>query len=247
MTIMSELMSVFRCDRKAPQMGNAFDAQRSFFDNDGNMVIFDVGAYIGEVTKIYIGLFPCAKIFCFEPFDDSFQKLERLSNNKLVHPYQMAVSDHIGKIKLYVNEDLTCNSFFPRPKGGPTYYPRKAEHIDQIEVDTITIDTFCERKKIEQIDILKLDVEGAEMRVLKGACDKLSKHAISLIYTEVMFTAHYEGGCMFHELTGFLEQYGYTLFNLYNLKRAKNGQIRWGNAIFLSPRSRAKVNETQCV
>jgi FkbM family methyltransferase len=247
MTIMSELMSVLKCGRKVPQAEDAFDAQRFLFDNDSNMVIFDVGAYIGEVTKVYGRLFPSARIYCFEPFDGSFQKLVRLSDNKLVHPHQMALSDQPGKIKLYVNEDLTCNSFFPRPTSGPTYYSLKAEHTGQIEVDSMTIDAFCEKENIKQIDIVKLDVEGAELRVLKGACDKLSKHAISLIYTEVMFTVHYEGGCMFHELTGFLEQYGYTLYNLYNLKRAKNGQIRWGNAIFLSPQFRDRVNEMQCV
>jgi hypothetical protein len=60
-----------------------------------------------------------------------------------------------------------------------------------------------------------------------------------------MFVSHYEGGCMFHELTTFLEQYSYTLFNLYNLKRAKNGQLRWGNAIFLSPQVRARIDEAK--
>jgi FkbM family methyltransferase len=247
MPIMSELMSVLKTGRKVPQPENAFNAQRFLFDNNSDMVIFDIGAYIGEVTKIYGKLFPSAKIYCFEPFDGSFQKLASLSDNKLVHPYQMAFSDQLGKTKLYVNEDLTCNSFFPRPKSGPTYYSRKAEHVGQIEVDSMTIDAFCEQKDIEHIDVLKLDVEGAELRVLKGACDKLSKRAITLIYTEVMFAVHYEGGCMFHEIAGFLEQYGYTLFNLYNLKRAKNGQIRWGNAIFLSPQFRDRVNEMRCV
>jgi len=41
-------------------------------------------------------------------------------------------------------------------------------------------------------------------------------------------------------LAALLDQYGYSLFDVYNLKRAKNGQLRWGNAIFLSPHVRAK-------
>jgi hypothetical protein len=120
------------------------------------------------------------------------------------------------------------------------YYPKAAENTEAVEVNTTTIDHFCDTESVRHIDILKLDVEGAEIKTLKGAHNKLAKQDISTIYTEVMFIPHYEGACMFHELTSFLSQYGYTLFNLYGLKREKNGQLRWGNAIFLSPHVRAK-------
>jgi FkbM family methyltransferase len=241
------LMRVFRCGGKSSQVENAFNAQRLFFDERSNLIIFDVGAFVGDITKIYREIFHCATVYCFEPFADSFQKLESLSTDKLVHPYQMAFSDHVGKTKLYVNADLTCNSFFSRPLCGPRYYPENAENIGEVEVDTTTIDHFCNRANIERIDILKLDIEGAELRALSGACDILSRHAVNLIYTEVMFVPHYEGGCMFGELCSFIEKYGYTLFNLYNLKRTKNGQLRWGNAIFLSPQARARISDTRTI
>jgi len=244
---MKKFTSTFGNSRKTSKTGNAFNVQRLFFNRNDKLIIFDVGAYIGEVTKIYREIFPNSTIYCFEPFPDSFQKLERLSVNKFIRPHQIAVSDDFNKTKLYVNADITCNSFFPRPRNGTKYYSRKAENLGEIEVETTTIDNFCNKENIAKIDILKLDVEGAEKKALKGASDKLLKHAISLIYTEVMFTTHYEGGCMFHELAGFLEQYSYTLLNFYNLKKAKNGQLRWGNAIFLSPQARAKADEMHSV
>jgi FkbM family methyltransferase len=219
---------------------DAFQAQKYFFDNDTGLVIFDVGAYIGEVTATYKKIFPNATIYCFEPFPDSFQKLRQLSADYSIKTYQIAISDYRGKTALHLNVDPSCNSFFPRPTTDVKYYSTKAENIGETAVDTTTIDNFCCAENIPRIDILKLDVEGAEIKALKGASDKLSKHAISVIYTEVMFVKHYEGGCLFHELAALLDQYGYSLFDVYNLKRAKTGQLRWGNAIFLSPQVRAK-------
>ena len=68
MAIINELLSVFRRDRRNTKTESAFDAQRLFFDNFINMTIFDVGAYIGDVTRIYMDIFPGAKIYCFEPY-----------------------------------------------------------------------------------------------------------------------------------------------------------------------------------
>jgi hypothetical protein len=79
---------------------------------------------------------------------------------------------------------------------------------------------------------------------LKGASKRLANKQIKLIYSEVMFVPHYEGGCLFHDISGFLSQYNYSLFNLYNLKQARNGQIRWGNSIFVSPEIRTHIEST---
>jgi FkbM family methyltransferase len=224
---------------------NAFQAQKYFFDNDTNLVIFDVGAYIGEVTATYKKIFPNATIYCFEPFSDSFQKLSGLADGKSVKCYQMALCEVNGRAKLQVNSDPSCNSLFPRPKTGAKYYSDKAQNTGQVEVETQTLDTFCSRENISEIDILKLDVEGAEIKVLQGASEKLKKKQIKLIYTEIAFVPHYECGCLFCEVSDLLDKYGYTLFNIYNLKRARDGQLRWGNAIFVGSEIRARIEANQ--
>lgn len=220
---------------------HSFAVQRRFFKEQRNIAILDIGAYVGEVALVYRRFFPRATIYCFEPFPESFTKLRESAKDPMMKFYQTAVSDATGTDKINVNSDPTCNSFFGRPKVGPRYYSGDSENVGEIEVKTVTVDDFCDANNISHIDILKIDVEGAEKKVLRGAGRRLKNCAIDLIYTEVMFVPHYEGGCLFHEISYLLEQYGYTLFDLYNLKRAKDGQLRWGNALFVSPSARARI------
>ncbi len=224
---------------------NAFQVQKRLFGDISDIIIFDVGAYIGQVTSIYKNTFPTAVIHCFEPFPESFEKLHQLCGDKSINAYNTALADKEGVATFQINTDSTCNSFFPRPENGMRYYSEQSRNIREIQVQTTTLDGFCEKLGIPAIDILKLDVEGAEIKVLKGAIKKLGNKQIKLIYSEVMFIPHYQGGCLFHEVSGFLSQYGYSLFNLYDLKRAHNGQLRWANAIFLSPQMRAGIEATE--
>ena len=155
--------------------------------------------------------------------------------------FQIACCETEGTAELNIDSDRSCNSLFPRPVGGTQYYSADSQTVGRISVKTETLDTFCEKEGIDVIDILKIDAEGCELRILKGISKKLRDRLIGLIYCEVMFTAHYEGGCLFHEVADFLHHNGYTLFDLYDLKRAGNGQLRWGNALFVSPQIRSRI------
>ena len=238
-----KMSSIFKClsKSKPSEAENAFESQKPFFVNTPNPVIFDIGAYIGEVTSIYKNIFPQSAIYCFEPFTDSFQKLKKLCTDSSITAYQIAMSDKEGTALLNINTDLSCNSLFPRPEGGFRYFSKDSENTGQIEVPTATLDSFCEKTKILAIDILKIDVEGAELKVLTGASGLLANQAVKLIYLEVMFIAHYRQGCLFHKVADLLSNYNYSLFNLYNLKRASNGQLRWGNAIFINRQLRSMI------
>jgi FkbM family methyltransferase len=243
------IRSIIRAWNKAGKYSNnfeePFDVQKSLLGRRKNLVIFDIGAYVGNVTAAYRKIFPQAKIYCFEPFPDSFKELNRLAEGDSVKPYQIAFSDRKAKTDLLINTDRTCNSMFERPVTGAKYYSKKSQNTGRIEVQTQTIDAFCQKENIEDIDILKLDVEGAELKVLNGAAGKLADKRIKLIFAEVMFVPHYKDGCLFHEVADFLGHYHYTLLNLYNLKTARNGQLRWANAIFLNQQMRDRI-ESSC-
>jgi len=235
MSMKNIIRTLIRFGKSPLNIDDPFFVQKFLLREEKDLAVFDVGAYVGDITTTYAKIFPQATIYCFEPFPNSFNKLSHLAQSSSIKLFQIALSDQNSQAKLQINTDRSCNSMFPRPTTGAKYYSKGSRYIGQIEVETQTLDTFCSTEGIADIDILKLDVEGAELKVLKGAIGKLSDKRIKLIFAEVMFVAHYEGGCLFHEVSDFLSRYDYTLFNLYNLKRARNGQLRWGNAIFLNP------------
>lgn len=197
-------------------------------------VIFDVGAHYGATVAQYRALFPKSRIYAFEPYPESFEMLRRrTAGDASVHRVNSAVADHPGKRTLFVNHRDDTNSLLPRAIGR-RYYPLDAGPRGAIEVEAVTLDDFVNQNGVDRIDILKMDIQGGELDALKGASKILAEGRCSVIYTEITFIPHYEQGAMFHELCSFLQKYGYTLYNIFNLTTAKDGQLRQADALFLS-------------
>jgi hypothetical protein len=78
--------------------------------------------------------------------------------------------------------------------------------------------------------------------VLKGAKRLLEAQAIGLIYSEVNFAKHYENQAYFADVWQHLREYGYRLFQLYNLDFGTDMFLGHGDAVFLSPQVAALVN-----
>ncbi len=221
-----------------------FEVQRQLITdlNKTYISIFDVGANKGQTTRKYRAMFPEAEIYCFEPFPNSIEKLQgQFAGNQKIHIVPKAIAREKGVSIFYVNEKDETNSLLPRPISERRYYPKFAGPKDTIEVDTISLDEFISESNISIIDILKFDIQGGELNALHGAKKLLERRTTPLIYTEIMFIPHYEGAPLLHEIWSFLANYGYSLFDIYNLHRATNGQIRFGDALFVSEAIRNNV------
>jgi len=94
---------------------------------------------------------------------------------------------------------------------------KKIEDFSEINVQTQTLDNFCLNAKIENIDVLKIDTEGNELNVLKGAKRLLSENRINIIYTEISETKR-----NFFEkeksIINFLNSYNFELKRKYQIK-----------------------------
>lgn len=224
--------------------GDPFEEQRELLSRLDRAVetILDVGAYQGETVARYRGLFPGATVHAFEPFPDSFRALEeRFGDDPKVRLYNVAVADAPGERTFHVNALAATNSLLPRPEGGKRYYPDAARPEGTIEVEVTTLDAILAREGIERVDALKLDIQGGELLALAGAANALAAGRIALIQSECMFVPHYAGGPLLHELWSALAGHRFTLFALYDLLRAANGQLRFGDAVFVHDQLRQAV------
>lgn len=211
---------------------DAFVCQKNILGNSCK-IIFDAGANRGDTSLRYLELFPKASIFAFEPFPASFEILNlRLAKEKNVFGFQKAVGEKSGRETLFINKNVDTNSLLKSGKIGLSS-DRQVANISGINVQVCTLDEFCGENNINFIDILKLDIQGGELAALKGAKNLLSEKKIKLIYSETYFRQQYEEQPLFHDISKYLEQFGYAIQDFYNPIYGKNS-LAWCDVIFLA-------------
>jgi FkbM family methyltransferase len=229
--------------RRAGATADPFVVQRELITT-AEPVIFDVGAHVGSVAAKYRALFPRASIWCFEPFLPSFQALRRnFEADPRISCHNAALSDRKGLAKLHANLASVTNSLLASDERGQSYWGEGLlDTAEEVEVNTTTVDDFVADNAISSIDILKLDVQGAEFRVLTGARDALEKQHVNLIYTELILCPTYKGQHEFHDYLRFLDSLGYELLDLFNPERSGR-QLIQADIVFLSSSFKERLRQ----
>lgn len=211
---------------------NAYTEQARLVGHDAQTIV-EVGAADGRDAEYYAELFPQARILAVEPVPESYAKLaSRMSRVDRLTAVNAALTTQVGKAEFHVARLADASSLLPAKPTGSNYDEYTTSR-HTIEVETTTLDALCRQHGITEIDLLKMDVQGAEMRILSAACDLLERSAIGAIYTEVQFTQFYHDAARFHDVAHFLSRHDFRLHNLYNLIHDHRGQLLWGDAIFL--------------
>ena len=114
--------------------------------------------------------------------------------------------------------------------------PTWVQSNGELSVPVLRLDEFCEDQGLDHVNLLKMDVQGSELDVLRGAGTLTDRAAIDLIYTEMLFLPHYEGQAFHWELCGYLHSHGYQMIGLYNLFVHSSGRMLQADGIFVSPK-----------
>jgi FkbM family methyltransferase len=178
-------------------------------------------------------MFPHAVVHAIEPTPASVDILRSVyGSHSRVRIHSAALAEIDGTATLHAYEISVRNALTPYSPD-----PMLARAPDApsglVSVPTRRLDRFCEEQGIEQIDLLKIDTQGAEGRVLSGAAGLLAGKRIRLISLEALFVPLFEHQTHADEVVATLRSAGYHLYDWYNFSHNDRGQLLFGDAIFL--------------
>lgn len=170
------------------------------------MIILDIGANIGE-TALEFGrrTGKSGHVYAFEPFPSTFQHLQKhLQWNKQenVTAVQLGIADHPGTLKLENNPNNTAGNRVSTTGS---------------DVQVTTLDAYVSEKQCGKIDFIKIDVEGFELHVLRGAQEVLRRDK-PILFVEAVDEFLQLQNSSTHALVKFLEECNYSLHNAYDNK-----------------------------
>jgi FkbM family methyltransferase len=194
-------------------------------------IIFDVGANTGQTVLKWNKFFPKAEYYCFEPVNSTMLALKNnTAKYKNIHYYQCALGAESKQADITLCHDPSLNSFVDSVK-------EIGEKTEKVQINTI--DEICELESLNFIDVLKIDTEGFDIEVLKGAVRMLETNRIMFIQVEAGMNPYNKLHVPLQNFVDYLAQYNYVLFGIYEQHLEWNGQKRlsFSNPVFISSRN----------
>lgn len=191
-------------------------------------VIFDVGANFGQTSIPLANAFKNSTIYAIEPSQANFDILkEKIRKKKNIKALRFGMGSERGQKKLLTNN-------------GPSMFridECAGASVDHEIINVITLDDYCCKHSIEEIGLLKIDTEGYDLEVLKGAGSLLKLGKIKLIYTEVSMNRTNKAHVYFQDVIEFLARYGFEIYGIYEQIGEwveKKQLLRRSNILFVS-------------
>jgi len=194
----------------------------------------DVGAHHGAVvSELLQSSLRIREAHLIEPNPKAFARLVQttgvLAADSRLHCHNVALSASEGRLRL-------------RDQGTMTHVVSSAESADSeqvFEVESRTLDNLVESAGIEHVHLLKIDIEGHEAEMLRGAHHCLSSEIVDVIYIEAGFNPESRQQTYYRAIEDVLNRYGYKIFNIFEPKNEwieDNPLLRRVNLAFMSAR-----------
>ena len=191
-------------------------------------VVFDVGANTGQTVLKWNRFFPKSKYHCFEPVSSTMAALKQnTSKLKNVLYHQCALGAERNQAEIVLCNDSSLNSFVDTVK-------EIGERTEVVQI--YTLDEVCEKDSVGYIDVLKIDTEGFDIEVLKGATRMLNGHNITFIQVEAGMNPYNKLHVPLQAFVDYLTPSGYVLFGIYEQHLEWTGEKRlsFSNPVFIS-------------
>lgn len=191
-------------------------------------VVFDVGANTGQSITEIQNTFALASIHAFEPSPKAFSELLKKFPEKSIPFLKLnctGLGAEAGEFTFFENASSDMSSFLPPGKKNWS----RLDHTLKLKIQTL--DHYCTEQNIKKINLLKIDTQGYEFEILKGARNMLTEGNIDLILMEIIFSEMYVGIPPFDQIYSFLTSHGYKLITFYQ-QHYQQDTLSWTDALF---------------
>lgn len=174
-------------------------------------IFIDIGANQGAFAIFVASYCPNGKVVAFEPLKANYEKLIdniRLNHYENVIPLNIGISEIRGNFPIYGESHVMLAN-----EGLPSLFPRTGVNHYLEDIETIPLDEVSEIRKLSRIDLMKIDVEGAELSVLKSAQETIMLH-YPLIMIELNNVTCSAANSRVIDVVEWLESHGYKIFEI---------------------------------
>jgi FkbM family methyltransferase len=174
-------------------------------------LVVDIGCFNGGTSIFFHKELKGVKVIGFEPSKQSYQAaIKNTTGIPEIKIENYAVSDFCGVTEFFVTDNKVSSSLNPLTGADTRFSTEKVE-----KVETITLDEYFKSNCLqdEKVLVMKLDVQGHELKVLKGAVNTLKR--TMFVLTELSNHESYEGGARYFEVDQAMRENGFALQNIF--------------------------------
>jgi FkbM family methyltransferase len=194
------------------------------------IVLVDVGAHDGMFTDAVREFCGIKRALLVEPIPWKAADLRRKFESPIFEVCECVLSDRVGNVSLEVNAAQDTSSVLRIKRELPQLANVGLGQPRYVSCSAQTLDGVLERAGIERVNLLKLDVQGFEDRVLGGG--RKSLLATDLVWAEVSFVPLYEESCTFSQIHSILTATGFMMLDLHPVFRGPDGELLQADALF---------------
>jgi FkbM family methyltransferase len=200
--------------------------------NLGIRTVFDVGANTGQFAQAIHEVLPEAYIYSFEPLSDCFTELKKtMSHVKTFRAFNTALAESDGEAEFYRSAWSPSSSLLPMQQLHKQNFPFTAGESREM-VKVRRLDDFDKELTIENEILVKLDVQGAEDKVIGGGTSLLQR--VKVLIVETSMESLYEGQPLFAEIFKLLEGLGFRYKGaLSQAFSPVDGSVLYADSVFI--------------
>jgi FkbM family methyltransferase len=196
---------------------------RPFLNFKKGVVVYDIGANVGEMA-CFFAVFPTvAAVYCFEPVKNVYEKLvQRTEKARRIQCFPVALGDNIGRQRMNVNDFDESSSMLPMEAIHVQEFPESGR-IHEEEVPVMTLEDAVREYRLASPDFIKIDVQGFEDRVIRGGEEivKMARYCM----LELSLVGLYRGSLLMTDVNALMRDLGFRLVSILGKVIGKSGEI----------------------